>query len=468
MEWENEALSSAQRPDYRREIAEIASGRLSPKLMRDRLLDYHARDLAEALQDLTRENRNKLYSLLSPDILSDILEYADEDRAVYLNELGLKKRLSVLANMEPAEAAEYLSTLDPEERKTQLDLIEDEARAEIALVASFSEEEIGSKMSTNYIAVKENCGVRRAMSELIAQAAENDNVSKLYVTDEEGLFVGAIDLKDLIVARSDVPLDDITMTSYPYVYAGDRIEDCLERLRDYSEDSIPVLDADNKLCGVLTAGELAEMVAEEISEDYVKLGGLTEEEELKEPLIKSVGKRLPWLVVLFLLGLVVSGVVGLFENVAARLTVVVSFQSLILGMAGNVGTQSLAVTIRMLSNETMTGRDKLRLIAKEARIGFLNGAVLGLLSFLLVGLYLISQGETAILAFSVSFCTGASLLIAMLLSGLSGAAVPILLQKMKVDPAVASGPFITTLNDLVAVVTYYGLVLWLLLGVMGL
>ena len=158
-----------------------------------------------------------------------------------------------------------------------------------------------------------------------------------------------------------------------------------------------------------------------------------------------------------------SSVVGVFESVVAHLTLIVAFQSLVLDMAGNVGTQSLAVTIRVLMDERLSGRQKLFLVGKEARAGFVNGLILGVLSFALVGLYLVAlKGQAPATAFTVSFCTGAALLVSILLSSITGTVVPLLFQKLKVDPAVASGPLITTINDLVAVVSYYGLA-WILL-----
>ena len=161
--------------------------------------------------------------------------------------------------------------------------------------------------------------------------------------------------------------------------------------------------------------------------------------------------------------LVVSSVVGLFERVVTHLTVIICFQSLVLDMAGNVGTQSLAVTIRVLMDEDVSPRQKLALVGKEARVGLMNGLLLGLLSFGAIGLYLMAaKGAAAAFAFSVSFCTGTALLVSMLLSSIIGTTVPILFKRLGVDPAVASGPLITTVNDLVAVTAYYGLA-WLLL-----
>ena len=460
MDAENTVIATHR--DYATEIADIIRSNLAPKLIREKLLDYHENDIAAALAELKKEERSKLYTIINSDTLASVLEYAD-DLYEYLEELSVRKRIDILSRIEVATAVEYLSALAKKERNILIELMPEDSKKEISLLASFDDDEIGSKMTTNYIAIPEGLGVRQAMHELINQAAENDNVSTLYVIDEDEALVGAIDLKDLIRAREGSPLEDIIMTSYPYVYATDPIDECIERIKEYGEDSIPVLDSENKLKGVLTAQDLAQLIEDEIGEDYAMLAGLTSEEDLKEPVFKSIGKRLPWLVVLFGLGLFVSSVVGLFEEVVSNLTLIVSFQSLILGMAGNVGTQSLAVTIRMLMDENLTGKQKFHLITKEARVGLCNGLILGVLSFLLIGSYLyLLKGETFTIAFSVALCTGIALLVAMFLSSIFGTAVPILFKRLKIDPAVASGPFITTINDLVAVITYYGLA-WILL-----
>ena len=452
----------AQHPDYKVEIVEIIRGNLTPKLMKARILDYHENDIAAAMELLEKGERNKLYSILDADSLASILEYS-EDLHKYIGELSIKKRIEILEHLEVPTIVDYLQQLEKPQRNMLIDLMDEELKKEIVLLSSFDEDEIGSKMTTNYVAVHSNISIRQAMKELIEQAAENDNIATIYVVDETETLVGAIDLKDLIIARENTELESIIMTSYPYVYASEQIEDCIERLKEYSEDSIPVLDAENKLRGVLTSQDITQLVDDEMGEDYAKLAGLSAEEDLQEPLRKSIGKRLPWLIILLGLGLVVSSVVGVFENVVAHLTIIISFQSLILDMAGNVGTQSLAVTIRILMDEQISGRQKIQLIGKEARVGLVNGAILGLLSFGFIGLYLVGmKGQPVMLAFSVSLCTGIALVLSVLLSSVSGTVIPIAFKKLNIDPAVASGPLITTINDLVAVVTYYGLA-WVLL-----
>ena len=458
----NEALAAAQLPDYGAEIIRILRSNLAPKQKREQVLEYHENDIAAVLPLLSREERARAWTILGTEAAADILEYAEE-RGDYLEEMGIRKRAEILSALNSAEAVEYLQTLEKPDRSALLELMDEEARQDVLLLSSFDEDEIGSWMTTEYVSVPVSAGVRQAMKTLVDQAAEHGNISTIYVVDEDETYLGAIPLRDLIIAREGTALSSITMTSYPYVYASEQIDDCLERLKDYSEDSIPVLDNENKLQGVLTSQDLTQLVDDELGEDYAKLAGLSAEEDLHEPLLRSVAKRLPWLAILLGLGLLVSSVVGVFESVVAHLTLIVAFQSLVLDMAGNVGTQSLAVTIRVLMDEHLSGRQKLFLVGKEARVGFVNGLILGVLSFALVGLYLVVlKGQAPATAFTVSFCTGAALLVSILLSSITGTVVPLLFQKLKVDPAVASGPLITTINDLVAVVSYYGLA-WILL-----
>ena len=462
-----ESASTAQHPNYEEKIAQVVRGNLTPKIMREQLLTYHENDVAAALDLLKKEDRYRLYSVLNPETLADVLEYSEKINE-YVGELNLRKRAEVLAHLEPSVAVDYLQEVEKGERAAIIDLMPDDAKQEISLLSSFDEDEIGSRMTTNFVMIHMGISVRQAMRELVEQAADNDNISTIYVADDDGIFAGAIDLKSLIIAREGTELDSIIMTSYPYVYANELIEDCIERIKDYSEDSIPVLDQENRLKGVLTAQDVAELIDDEMGEDYARLAGLTAEEDLQEPLSMSIVKRLPWLLVLLGLGLVVSSVVGLFEAVAAGLTIIVAFQSLILDIAGNVGTQSLAVTIRVLMDDQCTGRQKLYLVAKEAKIGLCNGLILGSLSILFIGLYLLLvKGEAAHFAFSISLCAGAALALSMSLSSISGTTIPILFKGLGVDPAVASGPLITTVNDLIAVVTYYGLAEGLLRGVLG-
>lgn len=453
--------------NYQNELTGIVRSNISPKALKEQLLNYHENDIAAAMETLAPEDRGKIYRVLDAQTLSDTFEYL-EDSSIYFHELGIKKKVDVLSCMNADEAVALLRRLGKEERNQLIDLVDYESRQDINLIASFDEDEIGSRMTTNYILIQSSLTVPQAMKELVRQAAENDNISTIYAIDEDKTFYGAIDLKDLIIAREGSALDDIITTSYPYVYARELVEKCVERLKDYSEDSIPVLDDRNHLLGVITSQDLVEVIEDEMGEDYARLAGLTAEEELNEPVRESIRKRLPWLVILLALGLFVSSVVGIFEGVVAQLTIVMCFQSLILDMSGNVGTQSLAVTIRVLMDENLDRKQKLGFIFKEARIGMSNGFMLGMVSFVAIGAYLfLFKSYPVFFSFAVSGCIGLSLLVAMLISSMSGTVIPMFFKKIHVDPAVASGPLITTVNDLVAVVSYYGLVWLFLIQLLG-
>ncbi|MEI3437740.1 MAG: magnesium transporter [Blautia sp.] len=445
--------------DYTGEILKIIRSNTSPAVMCSRLEDYHANDLADVMPELTVQERCKLYRILDMDMLSDIFEYTDSDNAAeYLKEIDVKKGAAILSRMETDALVEVLHKIDKAKKRLLLDLMDDEVRHDIEVIASFDDDEIGSKMTTNCIIIRENLTVKQAMSSLVEQAAKNDNISTLFVVTEQQKFYGAIDLKDLIIARQDRALEDLVVTSYPYVYAEEDIDDCIEKLKDYSEDSVPVLDNDNRLLGVITSANIIDLVDDEMGEDYAMFAGLTAEEDLKEPLKESMKKRMPWLIVLLGLGMVVSSVVGVFEHVVTQLPIIMAFQSLILDMAGNVGTQSLAVTIRVLMDESLTGKQKVELVFKEMKIGLCNGGLLGILSFAVIGLYIyLFKGKTLLFSYAVSGCIGVALLLAMLISSAVGTCIPLFFKKINIDPAVASGPLITTVNDLVAVVTYYGL-----------
>ena len=456
--------------EYRAELLGIVRSNASPGIMRNKLEDYHENDLADVFPDLSVAERRKLCRILNLDMLADIFEYIDEKQAAeYLDEMDVRKAAAILSRMETDAVVDVLRMIPKEKRALLLELMDDEARKDMAVIAAFDDEEIGSRMTTNYIEIRENLTVKQAMTELVSQAAKNDNISTIFMVTADHTFYGAMDLKDLITARQDTRLEDLIVTSYPYVYGHELIDDCIEKLKDYSENSIPILDNDNKLLGVITSQSIVDLVDDEMGEDYAMFAGLTAEEDLKEPLKESMKKRLPWLLVLLALGTVVSSVVGVFEQVVSQLTIIMCFQSLILDMAGNVGTQSLAVTIRVLMDESLTGKQKVELVFKEMRIAFSNGAILGILSFLVLGLYIaLFKGKTWTFAYAVSGCIGLSLMVAMVISGAVGTLIPLFFKKINIDPAVASGPLITTINDLVAVVAYYGLCGILLIGVLHL
>ncbi len=419
--------------------------------------NYHDNDIAEALELMAAPSRKKLYSILGVRRMADIFTYVD-DFSIYAGDMTVEQAVSVLECMDADDAIDALESVKDESLQNKLiSLMDKDVSDDIQLIRSFSEDEAGSLMTNDFVSIPETYTVKQAMNSLVHQAGENDNINTIYVTND-GRYAGAIDLRKLIIAREYTPLGEIISSNYPSVNAKDKVSDIIEKLKDYAEDSIPVVDDKNKLIGVITADDVVEAVDDEMGEDYARLGGLTAEEDLNEKLGESMKKRLPWLVLLLGLGLCVSSVVGMFEGIVAKVAIVVCFQSLVLDMAGNAGTQSLAVTIRVLMDEDISGREKLGFVLKEMRVGLVSGLSLGVLTSLCVAIYLwLAKGTTLGYGFAVAGCVGTSLVVAMMVASLTGAVIPMFFHKIKVDPAVASGPLITTVNDLVAVVIYYSL-----------
>lgn len=442
-------------------VAVIRSGAEKKQLLQ-RLDDYHANDIAQSLSYLSQTERLSLYAVLGVEWVSEILAYVEEPEP-YARELGTEKLAAIINEMDADDAVDLLQKLDEADKEKLRPYLDEHVRADLQLIASYDEDRIGSLITTNYICIPKTLDIRAAMHELIRQAGEHDNISTLYVMDESGKFSGAIDLKDLIIARQNDSLDALIIYSYPYLFADEKISDCIEKIKDYAEDSLPVLNQGRQIIGIITAQDVVEAVDDEMGEDYAKLAGLTAEEDLNETTGQSIKKRLPWLMILLVLGMLVSSVVGAFEGVVAILPIVICFQSLVLDMAGNVGTQSLAVTIRVLMDEELGAKEKRKLVAKESKAGMFNGLLLGALAVAFLGVYVrLFKGYAPAQAFLISFCVGVALLLSMIVSSLVGTLVPMFFKKIKVDPAVASGPLITTINDLVAVVIYYGLA-WVLL-----
>lgn len=453
-------------PAFVEEIINIIKSSSSSEDMRNLLSDYHDKDIAQSLPFLNKTERIKLYHALDAEWMAQIISYL-ENPTEYIEELGIDKLAEAINEMDADDAVDLLEDIDEAIKVKLRPMLDEDIKTDIRLINSYPEDEIGSLITTNYICIRQNLTIRQAMHELIRQAGENDNISTIYVVDEKNCFCGAIDLKDLIVARENTELETLISYAYPYLLDDEKISESIEKIKDYAEDSLPVLNQDKKIIGIITAQDVVEAVDDELGEDYAKLAGLSAEEDLNETTLESIKKRLPWLIILLFLGMGVSTVVGAFEGVVAILPIVICFQSLILDMAGNVGTQSLAVTIRVLMDENLNGKDKLHLLLKEMKIGFCNGILLGILALICLGVYItLFKGYSFGNALLISGCVGISLLLAIVISSLVGTLVPIFFNKIKVDPAVASGPLITTVNDLVAVVTYYGFAWMFLIQIM--
>ena len=227
------------RRDYQDEIISLIRGNDSPRVIHYKLEDYHASDIAQILEELSDQERKKLFRVCGKTLLAEAFECLEEEQvSAYLNEMDIRRAAAVVAELETDTAANVLRELEKERRGLIIDALDTEVRKEISIIASYDEDEIGSKMTANFITIGLNLTVKQAMTELVTQAEENDNISTLFVEDDDGLFYGALTLKDLITARSTTDLNTLIVTSFPYVYANEKIDDCIEKLKDYSDPPV--------------------------------------------------------------------------------------------------------------------------------------------------------------------------------------------------------------------------------------
>ena len=444
-------------------VEESESSQLS-----DLLSDYHDFDIARALPDLTKELRLKLFSSLNDEQLSDIFSYL-ENPADYIEEMSYEKVADIVEEMDSDDAVDFLEELDEDEQKEIKELLDEETTRDLELIAAYDEEKLGSLMTNDFVAILKSHSVPQAMRHIIKEAGEKDNISTIFVTDEQGKYLGAIPLRDLVIARKQTPLEEIIINSFPFVYADNDIKENLQTIKDYAEPTLPVLDADNRLIGALTTADFIEVVDDELQEDYAQLVGLSEEalEDAveKKQIFSGALKRLPWLIVLLILDLFIGAYIGIFEAVVIGLPFLVSFQQLVAGLSGNTGTQTLAVSVKLLSNPDVTAKEKLAFVLKELKLGLLIGLITGLISAILITLYANLTGVYGVFAtdLKTGLAVGVAMLISAFVSSLTGSLIPITLDKIGLDPAVASGPLITTLNDLISITVYYGFALIILL-----
>ena len=445
------------------QIVDIINSDKTDEEIRDLLYDYHENDIAASLEYLDKEHRFKLYRILGDDLTSEVLSYLD-DASEYIEELSVSKAADIIELMDSDDAADVLEDLEDEHRSAIVHEMDPDAIEDIKLINTYDDDLVGSRITNNYIVINKSCTVKQAMRELIKQASDNDNVSIINVVNDDDTYYGIIDLRDLIVARSNSDLADIIKENYPVLNANNQVSDVINEIKDYGLESIPVVDNENHLIGIVTSDIITETVDDELSDDYAKLAGLTEEEE-DNNIFKSMKKRLPWLAILLVIDILVSLLASSFEHVVVALPLLVFFQSMILDMGGNAGTQSLAVTIRLLSEEKVDKKVAFKCVLKELCTGFLNGLFFGIIGFGLFMLYftitkpaiILDQPYTVQLGLKASGVISIALVLSMAISSLVGCVMPIIFKLIHVDPAVASGPFITTINDIVSICVYYGL-----------
>nr|WP_144922456.1 magnesium transporter [Paenibacillus bovis] len=419
---------------------------------REEFLKLHHFDQAQFFFRVEPEIRLKIYHYLSPKELADffeMLEIDDDEYKDILAEMEPKYAADMLANMYADNAVDVLNNLDKDQAASYLTIMDKAAAQDIKGLLHYAEYTAGSIMTTEYIAISQNQTVRSAMQILKSLAPKAETIYYVYVVDEDSKLVGVLSLRDLIISDDDTMIANIMYDRIISVSVGTDQEEAARQMRDYDLLALPVVDFQNHLLGIITVDDIIDVIDEEASDDYSKLAGVSDMDKIDRSPFTAAKKRLPWLIILLFLGMFTASLIGRFEDTLDQVSILAVFIPLIAGMAGNTGTQALAVAVRGIATGELEEANKFKLIIREAGTGLITGSICGIVVTLVVFVW---KGELFL-----GFLVGVSILSSLFVSTMAGALVPLVMHKLKIDPAVASGPFITTMNDITSILIYFGL-----------
>ncbi len=421
------------------------------------LEEIHYADVAEIIDELNLEEATYIIKLLDSEKTSDILmEVADDVREKILENLSAKEIAEEVDELDTDDAADIISEL-PEERKQEVisELEDREHAKEIVELLRYDEDSAGGLMAKELVKVNENWNVLTCVKEMRKQAEEVSRVHSIYVVDNDDILKGRLSLKDLLTTSTRTHIKDIYIPKVDYVTVGDKAEDVAKIMSKYDLEAIPVVDEMKRLVGRITIDDIVDVIREEAEKDYQLAAGITQDVEADDSIWDLTRARLPWLFLGLLGGIGAAAIMEGFDDMLENYGILFFFTPLIAAMAGNVGVQSSAIIVQGLANDDIKGSINNRLI-KEMLLAMLNGVILAII--LLITVWIWKNDFNAALAISVS------LVIVIIVAGIIGTFIPLFLDKRGIDPAIATGPFITTSNDIFGILIYF-LIAKLIIGI---
>ncbi|WP_421673432.1 magnesium transporter [Staphylococcus pasteuri] len=419
---------------------------------REEFLSMHNYEQSEYFEDTDDENRQKIFQFLSPQEVADFFDHLDiddEDYEELFEKINANYASHILEEMSYDNAVDILNELTKPKVASLLTLMNKEDANEIKALLHYQEDTAGGIMTTEYLSLKSTTPVKEALMHVKEQAPNAETIYVIFAINEDDQLVGVLSLRDLITAENDAYIEDVMSERVISVDVATDQEDVAQTMRDYDFIAVPVVDYQNHLLGIITIDDILDVMDEEASEDYSRLAGVSDIDSTNDSVIKTATKRLPWLIILTFLGMITATILGSFEDTLAKVALLAAFIPIISGMSGNSGTQSLAVSVRNISTGDIDEQSKFKVALREAGSGFLSGIVCSIILIIII----IAIYRQPLLAVIV----GGSLTCAMTVGTLVGSMIPLLMNKLKIDPAVASGPFITTINDIVSMLIYFGL-----------
>ena len=410
--------------------------------------NYHHADIAEVLEELNSDDATYIIKLLDSEKTSDVLMELDDDyREKILKNLSIQEIAEEVEELDSDDATDIISELPEEKQKKVISKISDaEHKADIKELLKYDEDSAGGLMAKELIKVNENWSVTRCVKEMRTQASEVTRVHSVYVVDNDDILLGRLSLKDLLVANPKTKIKSIYKKNVDHVFDTDTAESVASTMQKYDLGAIPVINKKKKLLGRITIDDIVDLIKEEAEEDYQLAAGILQDVDVDDSIFELTRARLPWLIVGLIGGIGAAFVMGGFDEILFQHKILFYFTPLIAAMAGNVGVQSSAIIVQGLANDEIKGSINNRLF-KETLLSILNGVILAGLLFLFIYFW---KGEIDIaLALSIA------LVAVVIVAGIIGTFIPLFLNKRGIDPAIATGPFITTSNDIFGILIYF-------------
>ncbi|MBE7645089.1 magnesium transporter [Tenacibaculum finnmarkense] len=412
--------------------------------------EMHHADIAEILDELPFEEAVYIIRLLDSETTSEVLMDVDDDvREKILQQLTAKEIAEEIDELDTDDAADVISELSDKRKKAVMQEIEDQEHAkEIVELLRYDENSAGGLMAKELVKVNENWTISRCEKEMRIQAEEITRVHSIYVIDDAGKLKGRLSLKDLLMASTKATIAEVYIPKVDFVSVTDQAEDVANIMRKYDLEAIPVVDELGVLVGRITIDDIVDVIKEEADKDYQLAAGITQDVEADDTIWELTRARLPWLFLGLLGGVGAASIMGFFEDAMVDNAILFMFTPLIAAMAGNVGVQSSAIIVQGLANDDVKGSISNRLL-KEVSLAMVNGLALAILLFFFI--FIKEQDIKVATAISIS------LFVVIIVAGLIGTFIPLFLDKRGIDPAIATGPFITTSNDIFGILIYFGI-----------
>lgn len=413
-------------------------------------LRLHTHEQAKIIAELDAKQRLRLYRYLTPEEVAQAFnELEDKPKAAaYFKEMLSKYAAKVISAMHTDNVADTLAAATQADLIRYFHFLPSQKATEIKKLLHYEDKTAGAIMATEFVAIRSDQTVKSAMQHLKIQAKQAETIYYAYIVDQTQKLLGIVTLRDLLTAADDALVEQIMNDQVIATRVDTNQEEVAQKIRDYNFLALPVVDFEQKLIGIITVDDVIDVIDEESAEDYSGLAGVDIDEDPDNSILAAF-RRLPWLITLLFLGMSTASLISHYEQLVSEASILAVFISSITGTAGNAGTQSLAVAVRRLADKKDERRSLIKIILSELLTGSLIGLITGGTIMLIVGIW--KQN------FVLGFVIGLAMLCAIVVANLAGTFIPMLMDKLGVDPAVASGPFISTLSDLTSVLIYFNI-----------